>query len=148
MRTIGHACCAAFLLASCSESAPVDSNDSPEATENGALASPPPPVRQPIPEPGDSIPSAFHGTYDESREDCERPSEYRLRVEARALRFHESIGEVKGVSVEGPRLVSVSADYQGEGESWHSVRRMHLSDDGATLTVSGDGTEMVRIRCP
>jgi hypothetical protein len=73
---------------------------------------------------------------------------HRLTVSATELRFHESIGTVRQAAVTGLDSVTVEADYQGEGESWRSIRELRLSDGGATLTVSGDGTKLVRVRCP
>jgi hypothetical protein len=67
-------------------------------------------------------------------------------VSAGELRFHESIGTVRGVAVEGPDRISVDADYQGEGESWRATQR--LVRDGDRLTISGDGTSLERVRCP
>lgn len=96
----------------------------------------------------DAIPASFRGVYDESREACGRPSEYRLRVSDKALRFHESIGTIVDVAVRDPRGISILADYEGEGEKWQSRRQLDLAEDGATLVVSGDGTSMTRVRCP
>ena len=94
------------------------------------------------------IPPIFHGTYDASRDACDGPSEYRLEVSPAALRFHESIGTVRSIAVEGERRILVVGDYQGEGESWSNSRRLELSGDGATLSISGEGTSLVRVRCP
>ena len=94
------------------------------------------------------IPAPFQGRYDESVAACGRPSDGRLEVTGRELRFHESIGQVRTVSAEGARAVKVTADYQGEGESWQSVRTLRLSADGGSLTISGDGSELVKVRCP
>jgi hypothetical protein len=93
-----------------------------------------------------TIPAAFHGVYDANEDGCARPSEYRLRVSAREFRFHESIGTVRAVTAAGPSEIVVDSDYQGEGEAWRSSRRLVL--DGEKLTISGDGTSIVRIRCP
>jgi len=93
-----------------------------------------------------SIPAAFHGVYDQDRESCGRASEYRLTVSADALRFHESIGIVRAVTVEGPNDLEVVADYEGEGESWTNRRRLRLAE--GRLTISGEGIEIVRLRCP
>jgi len=54
---------------------------------------------------------------------------------------------VRGVTIDGPRAIHVAADFQGEGESWSAVRQLRLSEDRARLTISGDGTELVRVRC-
>jgi len=149
---------AALLLASCgapaenqtaNESVLIDAN-AVEAGVNGAAA--PPPAFANEAEPADTvaatIPEAFQGDYDEKAESCGRPSEYKLKVSAGELRFHESIGTVRSVKVEAPDRIEVFADYQGEGESWQNVRTLRLDDEGRRLTVSGEGTEMVRVRCP
>ena len=115
--------------------------------ESAAPVTAPPPLPA-TPAASDSIPAAFLGVYDGSREACGRPSDERLSVAPRELRFHESIGTVRGVTVAGADAVNVEADYQGEGESWRSVRELRLSDGGSTLSISGDGTRLARVRCP
>ncbi len=128
------------------ETAPAPSADNlaapPEAGNAAGTA-----VPSPAPPTGD-IPAAFQGVYDSDREGCGRPSEYRLTVAARELRFHESIGAVRSVAVDGPDLIRVTADYQGEGESWTNVRTLRLADGGATLTITGEGISLTRVRCP
>jgi hypothetical protein len=94
------------------------------------------------------IPAAFHGIYDRSIDSCARPSQDRLTVSARELRFHESIGIVRSVNSGPSDSIRVEADYQGEGESWRAVRELRLSNGGGTLTVGGDGTRLDRVRCP
>ncbi|HEY5724171.1 MAG TPA: hypothetical protein VIT45_17815 [Allosphingosinicella sp.] len=93
-----------------------------------------------------AIPEAFRGTYDQNEENCARPSEYRLTVDAGELRFHESIGKVRSVKVMEAGRIEVLADYQGEGETWQNVRTLEL--DGKRLTISGEGTKIDRLRCP
>lgn len=118
---------------------------SPEpATNDSARAAP---VAPPAAAAAGAIPPAFHGVYDASREACTRPSEYRLTVTARELRFHESIGVVRKVIAEGADAVRIAADFQGEGESWRAVQQLRLADDGSTLAVSGPGTDLIRRRC-
>lgn len=95
-----------------------------------------------------TIPAAMLGVYDASPEACRTSSDARLTVSANALRFHESIGTVRKVTATGAGAVTVEADYQGEGESWRNVRELELGAGGASLTVSGDGTRLVRVRCP
>lgn len=132
----------------------------PEAADEGAdevdIAAPAPvppaapqtPSTPPSVARSDTIPAAFLGRYDGSAEACARPSDSKLTVGPGELRFHESIGVVRTVGIKGPEAIEVEADYQGEGESWRSVRELSLSDGGATLTIGGDGTRMVRVRCP
>jgi hypothetical protein len=120
------------------------------STPAPAPAATAPPRAAPAPKTveGDSIPAAFHGVYDVSREACGRPGDGRLAVSARELRFHESVGTVRSVSPTQSGAMRVAADYQGEGQSWRSSRDLSLSGDGSKLTVSGEGTSMVRTRCP
>jgi len=103
---------------------------------------------RPNPAKAASIPSAFHGVYDSSPEACTRPSDGRLTVAARELRFHESIGSVRSVTRSSSGALRAEADFQGEGERWRSSRELRLSKDGAKLSVSGDGTSFDRVRCP
>lgn len=96
----------------------------------------------------DLIPAAYLGVYDGSLEACARPSDQRLTVSARELRFHESVGTVRSVSWGGTGAIAVEADYEGEGERWRSLRILSLAENGARLTVKGEGTALVRVRCP
>jgi hypothetical protein len=145
-------------LAACDAPQPPANDAAAPANETAAAPGPGGPVgneaASPAAEPavappgGAVLPASFHGIYDASREACAASSQERLRVEGGELRFHESSGKVVTVTAHGPRRLSVVADYQGEGESWRSTRELELSDDGATLTISGDGTRLVRVRCP
>ena len=94
------------------------------------------------------IPAAYHGVYDGSLEACARPSDQRLTVSARELRFHESIGSVRSVAWGGTGAIAVEADYEGEGERWRNLRILSLAENGARLTVKGEGDSLVRVRCP
>ena len=158
MRSIGLLTAAALLAGGCgSGDIPADNSTGPvegppvvapagspaKRSEPAAKPSPPSPAEE-----SGSIPAAFHGVYDVSKEACARPSDMKLRVSATELRFHESLGEVRKVEPGPPGSVRVEADYEGEGESWRSTRELLLSDGGATLTISGDGTRTVRVRCP
>lgn len=115
--------------------------DGPATPPNSAAASP-------VPTDAAGIPSDFQGVYDESIAACATPSQARLEIRPGELRFHESIGTVRKVAIAAPDRISVTADYQGEGESWQSVRELKLSGDRKELEVSGDGTSMTRRRCP
>ena len=96
----------------------------------------------------DSIPAAYHGVYDISLEACGRPSTDRLTVSARELRFHESVGSVRSVGFGGTGAIAVVADYEGEGERWRSLRILSLAENGARLTIKGEGGSLDRVRCP
>ena len=96
----------------------------------------------------DSIPAAYLGVYDGSLEACARPSVERVTVSGRELRFHESVGTVRSVAWGGTGAIAVEADYEGEGERWRSLRILSLAENGARLTIKGEGTALVRVRCP
>ncbi|HYW16565.1 MAG TPA: hypothetical protein VE891_10500 [Allosphingosinicella sp.] len=95
-----------------------------------------------------SIPAAFHGVYDRSLEACARPSDQRLTVSARELRFHESVGSVRSIGYGGSDAIAVEADYEGEGRRWRNLRILKLAENGARLSVKGDGDSLDRVRCP
>jgi hypothetical protein len=147
---------AAAALAACT--APDETNRAAadaKTNETAAVpsATPPAPVsdaKAMAPAAADAltIPTAFQGRYDGSLAACAQPSDARLEIRLGEMRFHESIGTVRKVAIAAPDRVSVTADYQGEGERWQSVRELRLSDGGATLVVSGDGTSLMRRRCP
>jgi hypothetical protein len=144
----------AALLAACGSGKPTNQT-APVAAPPPIVSTPSAPAEPSTPAPARAvavraaaIPDPILGDFDASREDCGRSSDARLTVTPDELRFHESIGTVRKVTPAGPETLSVEADYQGEGESWRSVRELRLGAGGSTLTVSGDGTRMVRVRCP
>ncbi|MHB1168130.1 MAG: hypothetical protein ACYC28_02460 [Longimicrobiales bacterium] len=94
------------------------------------------------------IPARFHGEWNADPDACGTgSSESRLRISADRIRFYESVGVVEDVDIESDRVITVEARYQGEGDTWSDERRLSLSSDGSSLTVSGGG-DMVRHRCP
>lgn len=133
-------CLLAGLIAGCG------SPSTPENTIGNEADAVAPAPSAATPRPA-SIPAAFHGTFDRDVEACAGRSIYRLVVSADSLRFHESLGRVRSVAVDGPNTISVAADYQGEGDRWSATQRLSLSDDGGRLTIVGRGTETIRIRC-
>lgn len=142
---------AALLLAACGseeKAADLGVNEARPAPGNVPVPAPATATPRPTPAKEDSIPAAFHGVYDATAEGCAGPSDGRLAVTARELRFHESVGSVRRVASQSPASIRVEADYQGEGERWRSSRELRLSREGAKLTISGDGTSFDRIRCP
>lgn len=132
----------AGLVAGCGSSAPVENVTVNESDPVSA----PPPVVETGPSNG-AIPAAFHGVYDRDRASCARRSVYRLVVSADELRFHESVGKVRNVALEGADTINIAADYQGEGDSWRATQKLRLTDDNARLTVTGRGQETIRVRC-
>jgi len=96
------------------------------------------------------VPEAFHGTWDKDRKACkEAAGEMRLVVGPDTLRYHESEALVRRVELlERKKEIDVTAEYRGEGQVWQNERRLKLSRSGDELTVSGDGSSVVRRRCP
>ena len=95
------------------------------------------------------IPAAFVGVYDRDGAACASAgSEERLEVSPVALHFHESIGEVRSVSAESDRTISVEADFQGEGESWRNRLRLSLGAGETLVVTQPDGSSLTRIPCP
>jgi hypothetical protein len=144
-----------FLAAACSpapqgkeEAASAQPAAKAEATP-AAEAEAPRPVMEMSGEPSAIlIPGSFHGRFDRDAAACAGPgTDLRLTVEADAMRFHESVAHVRAVSPVEDGSLDIVADWQGEGQSWQATRRLGLSKDGRTLTVSGEGTSAVRVRC-
>ncbi|HEX2166449.1 MAG TPA: hypothetical protein VHG09_04350 [Longimicrobiales bacterium] len=95
-----------------------------------------------------SIPSRFHGEWNAELAACGTGSSVtRLRISADQLRFYESTASVREVDIQSERVITVTAEYEGEGDTWQDERRLSLSEDGNSLTVS-NGSELVRYRCP
>lgn len=95
-----------------------------------------------------TIPARFHGEWNSDLSACGKPSLTRLVVSGDTLAFYESSGAVREVDRESERIISVASTYQGEGETWQATRRLSLSPDGNSLTVSGSGATLTRQRCP
>lgn len=143
---------AAALIAGCGR--PGTGGEADREASPPAVAEAPGDAVEPAPTPpsppatGKTIPATLLGVYDASIESCAGRSDGRLTVAPTELRFHESVGTVRQVTSTGAGTVTVEADYRGEGESWRNLRELKLGEGGATLTVSGDGTSFVRVRCP
>ena len=96
-----------------------------------------------------TIPARFHGEWNADLSACGTGSnESRLRISSNAIRFYESTGAVRAVAVESERVITVTAEYQGEGDTWRDTRRLALSEGGDRLTVTSQGSDFVRQRCP
>lgn len=123
---------------------------SPDAAEeaDAATAASDDPASETDGDVATAIPARFRGEWNADRAACGTgQSETRLRVSGDRIRFYESVGVVRGIEIESDRVITVTARYQGEGDTWQDERRLSLSDDGNSLTVSGGG-DLVRYRCP
>lgn len=96
----------------------------------------------------ETIPAAYHGVFEGSLQACSRPSDQRLTVSARELRFHDRVGSVRNAAFGGTGAIAVEADYEGEGERGRSLRILRLFENGAKLNVKGEGGSLDRVRCP
>lgn len=104
---------------------------------------PPPPAA-----PDGLIPAAFQGRWVGEQEKCgDRAAPLELKVAPDSLIFHESVGTVKAVRAESDGRVAVDAAFTGEGQSWTRTLQMRASPEGQALTITNDGTAVVRKRC-
>jgi hypothetical protein len=119
-----------------------DVDDVDDIADEGSAANPDDPVAA-------VIPARFHGEWNQELSACGTGSNpTRLRISADTLHFYESAGDVREVEIVDDRVIEVTADYSGEGQTWTNERRLSLSEDGGTLTVAGEGATMTRSRCP
>jgi hypothetical protein len=112
----------------------------------------PPSVIGPVSEapiPVAALPAAFQGRWEEDVKSCGDPASTTwLRLTAGELRFHESSGTIKAVTVYSPLDVAVTADWEGEGERWTRTLRLLLSPDQTVLTDPSEKGGFSRRRCP
>jgi hypothetical protein len=95
------------------------------------------------------IPDQYLGTYDRDVAACASAgSEERLEITQEALRFHESIGEVRGFRPGDDGSILVEADFQGEGERWRNSLRLRRGAGGTLVVTQPDGSSLARIPCP
>jgi hypothetical protein len=123
----------------------------PEPTGNGSAALAAPKASEPfIPVSGTTIPAAFQGVYERRVANCGGPSQERTTITPTELRWHETIGKVRSTLHRRENELEVNADYQGEGEFWHSNRLLTLDQGGARLVIDSDGDSrgMQVFRCP
>ena len=99
------------------------------------------------------IPVSFRGSWDYERGTCAPESDLRLDVEANAITFYESYGELIRVERIDPFAVSLELEMSGEGETWTQALDLRLVDAQMGLLVtdgqsSAGGEELIRKRCP
>jgi hypothetical protein len=133
---------ATCLLAACTQGAapqaPADPGTMP-STASERTSMPDAPVTAAL------IPARFVGTWAAGAAACAAVGDpSRLVIAADRLRFHESSGPLRSVSVNGDDL-SLTAALTGEGETREATYRFMLSDGDTVLTDRDAG--MVRRRC-
>lgn len=99
------------------------------------------------------IPASFQGTWDYEGGTCAPESDLRLNIEASAITFYESYGELVSVESIDPFAVSLDLKMSGEGESWTQRLDLRLVDAKMGLLVRdgerpGSSEELIRRRCP
>lgn len=93
------------------------------------------------------IPAQFRGTFDTDSAACgSNASDMRLVVDAREMRFHESIGRVARVTPRGSDAIDVDVVSTGEGITEQRQYRLAMGD-GGQLNVTVSGSESSRVRC-
>lgn len=98
---------------------------------------------------GEEIPARFHGRWATDAGACERPeaSIEGITIEARALRFHESIGVPQRVERVDADTVRITSAYSGEGEEWSREQTLHLVGPDTLELAGPDGVRLRRLRC-
>jgi hypothetical protein len=110
------------------------------------------PVNETTPEiataaPLPDIPVAFRGTFDSDAVACgANRSEMRLVVDAREMRFHESVTRVTRVTPRDGGAIDVDAVSTGEGITEQRQYRLAMGE-GGRLNVTISGSESTRVRC-
>lgn len=129
------------VLAACGQAdAPASPPEAPTTVQ--PPASPSPPAQA-------TLPAGFVGRWAADSAACAVTGhESRLVVSPEELAFHESIGRIRSVVATGDRVADVTADFEGEGETWSRDMRLSLSADDLTLTIQyPDGDASSRRRC-
>ena len=102
-----------------------------------------------LPLPAAALPAAFQGLWEQDIKACGDPASTTwLRTSAAELRFHESSGTIRAVTVYSPLDVTVTADWEGEGERWTRTLRLLLSPDQTVMTDPSEKGGFTRRRCP
>lgn len=98
-----------------------------------------------------SIPRQFWGVWTQRPELCGRASEddSAMDVTPKAMRFWESSGDVRSVTVTNPMTIEVAAAFSGEGQTWEATSRLSLAGSRKELLVSDpDGRGTWYKKCP
>lgn len=150
MRSLVLVVTVAALLAGCAGGENVESGPAvaAKAEDSHAHHSSPPSAEGPQHphSTSETVPTAYLGVFESSLEACGRPSDQRLTISERQLRFHDRIGSVRNVGFGGAGAIAVEADY--DGERGRSLRILRLFDNGTKLNVKGEGASLDRVRCP
>ncbi len=133
------AACTVTMLAACS-----GGQEKEPAGEEAAQA------ESPASETLETMPEEFVAQWDFAEQDCgSDASEMQLRIEPSLIEFYESIAEPRAIQRNGPRSLTVTHAFSGEGETWEETLAYELNEDGDRLTVTTpEGSMSVRVKCP
>lgn len=134
------------------QAVPVGRDASPPANAIATAEAPPdlspPAAAQPDAGASNGMPIALQGHWTGLNEACgDKGAAQQLQIRAASLIFLESVGTVKSITPASDGRLSVSAEFTGEGESWTRTLALRPSDNGRRLTITNDGTAIVRKRC-
>jgi hypothetical protein len=107
------------------------------------------PANAASPNPAAAIPSALHGRWGRTREDCalQSDAEGRVTITADSIRFYESVARPLSVQERTDRMIRGEFAFTGEGMTWSGP--MIWSVDGNRLTrIDSEGdSRLVYTRC-
>jgi hypothetical protein len=141
---------ASLLLSGCNsgpEEAAIESN----VAVNQTVAEPEPAA--PAETTATALPASFVGWWGMVPNDCDPARDDAkglMEVTPSLLRFYESRGTVKAVTIASPGKVKADIGFEGEGQTWQSVMTLTLVDGGkALLREEADLPQPWRYeRCP
>lgn len=141
MRTL--ALIAALSLAACNQAQETAANEAAAPAAPVPAASAPDPVQ-----PGRGVvPIAFQGEWNADLSACgSGTNDSRLDIGTDTIRFYESGGRIKSVSVWDSGDVTLLADITRDGQTTEGAYTYRLSADGLTLTDLNGG--LTRQKCP
>jgi len=120
------------ILAGCG-SAP-EENVAGNAVANETVAAPEAPA--PAETTAKALPASFVGRWGMVPNDCDPSRDDAkglMEISPEMLRFYESRGTVKSVTVVSPEKVTADVGFSGEGQTWEKVVTLILADNGAVL---------------
>lgn len=120
------------ILAGCG-SAPRE-NVAANTVANEALAAPEGPA--PVETRVKALPASFVGRWGMVPNDCDPSRDDAkglMEISPEILRFYESRGTVKSVTIASPEKVTADVAFSGEGQTWEKAVTLILANKGETL---------------
>jgi|GEM_PF-515435 len=96
-----------------------------------------------------TIPDVFQGYWAPDQAGCDNPDSTieGVRIAARELRFHESVGIPSAVRQASADTLELTVDYKGEGQTWTLNQTLRREAADRITIISPDGFRMTRVRC-